>query len=64
MPKKKTKKAAAKRFTLTTSGKVKYNKAGAGHLLSSKSRKRKRMLRKKAVLSKPEATRVKSMLTA
>jgi large subunit ribosomal protein L35 len=64
MPKQKTKKAAAKRFKVTPNGKVKYKKAGAGHLMSSKSRKRKRHLRKAGVLSKPEAKRVKAMLSA
>lgn len=64
MPKKKTKKAAAKRFRVTPTGKVKYSKAGAGHLMSSKSRKRKRNLRSRGVLSKPEGTRVAEMLTA
>jgi large subunit ribosomal protein L35 len=62
MPKKKTKKAAAKRFRVTATGKVTYNKAGSGHLLSSKTRKRKRNLRSKGVLSKPEATRVAEVL--
>lgn len=62
MPKMKTNKTAAKRFKVTARGKVKYHKAGAGHLLGGKTRKRKRNLRKAAVLSKPEARRVKSML--
>jgi len=62
MPKKKTKKAAAKRFKVTPSGKVKYHKAGSGHLLASKTRKRKRNLRSVGILSKPEGTRVKTML--
>ena len=64
MPKKKTNKAAAKRFAVTPSGKVKYKKAGAGHLLASKTRKRKRHLRSPGILSKPEAKRVTAMLTA
>ncbi len=42
----KTKKALAKRFRLTKSGKVKRQKAGRGHLLSHKSGNRKRHLRK------------------
>lgn len=62
MPKKKTNKAAAKRFRKTASGKIRYAKAGAGHLLGGKSRKRKRRLRKSGVLSKVEAKRVEGML--
>ncbi len=62
MPKKKTKKAAAKRFKKTANGKVKYKKAGSSHLLSCKSRKRKRKLRKRGVASAPETKRVLAML--
>jgi large subunit ribosomal protein L35 len=62
MPKKKTNKAAAKRFKKTATGKIKYNKAGSGHLLSSKSRKRKRNLRGGSILSKPECKRITGML--
>ena len=46
MPKMKTKKAAAKRFTITASGKVKYKKMNLRHILTKKSQKRKRNLRK------------------
>jgi len=63
MPKKKTNKAAAKRFRKTGAGKVKYSKAGTGHLMSHKSRKRKRGLRKGNVLSKVEQKRVTGMLS-
>jgi large subunit ribosomal protein L35 len=64
MPKQKTNKSAAKRFRKTGSGKYKYSKAGSGHLLSSKSRKRKRNLRKAGVLSKAETKRVNEMLAS
>ena len=64
MPKKKTNKSAAKRFRKTGSGKYKYSKAGSGHLLSSKSRKRKRNLRKAGILSKAETKRVNEMLAS
>ncbi len=63
MPKKKTNKSAAKRVRVTASGKLKYSKAGSGHLLASKSRKRKRNLRKSGVLAKPEIKRITAMLT-
>jgi large subunit ribosomal protein L35 len=46
MPKMKTKKAAAKRFSLTAGGKVKYKKMNLRHILTKKSTKRKRNLRK------------------
>jgi large subunit ribosomal protein L35 len=46
MPKMKTKRAAAKRFKVTGSGKLKRNKAYKSHILTKKSTKRKRNLRK------------------
>ena len=62
MPKIKTNRSAAKRFKKTAKGKILYSKAGAGHLLSSKTRKRKRRLRRGGVLSKVETKRVTNML--
>ena len=64
MAKKKTNKAAAKRFKITGNGKVKYKKAGTGHLLTCKSRKRKRTLRKTGVLSDPESKRIAGLLAS
>ncbi len=64
MPKKKTNKATAKRVKRTAGGKFKYGRAGSGHLLSSKTRKRKRSLRKAGVLSKPESKRVAELLAS
>lgn len=64
MPKKKTRKSAAKRFKKTAKGKVVYSKSGKGHLLSGKSRKRKRQLRKKGVLEKGAAKRIGLMLAS
>ncbi|HOX49706.1 MAG TPA: 50S ribosomal protein L35 [Spirochaetia bacterium] len=55
MPKMKTKKAAAKRFTLTASGKVKYKKMNLRHILTKKTTKRKRGLRKSGYVD-PVAT--------
>jgi len=63
MLKKKTNKAAAKRCRMTASGRIKYTRAGRGHLLSGKTRKHKRHLRKAGVLSHPEERRIKAMLT-
>lgn len=62
MPKQKTKKSAAKRFKLTATGKVKYRHAGSGHLLTGKTTKRKRHLRARGVLSRPEEKRIRAML--
>ncbi|MDA0990267.1 MAG: 50S ribosomal protein L35 [Verrucomicrobia bacterium] len=62
MPKKKTNKSAVKRFKKTATGKILYRKAGSGHLLSSKSRKRKRNLRSPGVLSHAMEKRVSDML--
>ena len=58
MPKMKTKKAAAKRFKLTGTGKLKRSKAYKQHILTKKSAKTKRNLRKPAVT---DATNVKNM---
>jgi large subunit ribosomal protein L35 len=62
MPKKKTNKSAAKRFNTTAGGKVTYGKSGRGHLLSGKTRKRKRALRAPGVLHPVEARRIKALV--
>jgi large subunit ribosomal protein L35 len=62
MPKMKTRRAAAKRYSLTGSGKVKYKKQGLRHILTKKSTKRKRKLRHGGILHKVEAARVKRLL--
>ncbi len=64
MPKAKTNKSAAKRIKVTAKGKLKFSKAGSGHLLSSKSRKRKRNLRQSGVLSPAENKRIKKLLAS
>jgi large subunit ribosomal protein L35 len=50
MPKIKTNSGAAKRFKKTGSGKVKRSHAFTSHILTSKTRKRKRNLRKNALV--------------
>lgn len=60
--KRKTKRAAAKRFSKTGTGKVKRNKAYKGHLLTSKSTKRKRHLRKSTLVSKQEQKRISALI--
>ena len=58
MPKIKTKRAAAKRFSTTGTGKLKRNKAYKSHILTKKTTKRKRNLRKATIT---DATNVKNM---
>jgi len=58
----KTKRGAAKRFKLIGRGKVKRSKAYASHLLSSKTTKRKRKLRKNALVDKRESRNVKRLI--
>lgn len=58
MPKMKTSRAAAKRFKVTGTGKLKRNKAYKRHILTKKTRKNKRNLRK-AVIT--DASNVKTM---
>ena len=58
MPKMKTSRSAAKRFKATGTGKLKRNKAYKRHILTKKSTKRKRNLRKAAMT---DATNVMNM---
>ncbi|MBK5096326.1 MAG: 50S ribosomal protein L35 [Gemmatimonadetes bacterium] len=62
MPKQKTNRSAAKRFSKTGSGKYKRNKAYHSHILTKKSPKRKRNLRKSTLVSKADLKRVKRLL--
>ena len=55
MPKVKTKKAAAKRFKMTGTGKLKRMKAYKSHILTKKTTKRKRNLRHAFALHNAEA---------
>ncbi|MDP2036746.1 MAG: 50S ribosomal protein L35 [Ignavibacteria bacterium] len=62
MPKMKSNRGAAKTFRKTGSGKIKRNKAYKSHILTSKSRTRKRNLRKGILVSKADEKRVAIML--
>ncbi len=62
MPKIKTHRGAAKRFSLPGSGKVKRSKAFASHILTSKTTKRKRNLRKGAILDKTDEREIKKLI--
>lgn len=61
MPKLKTNKSAKKRMRFTKSGKIKRSRAFKSHILTKKSRKRKRMLRH-SVLLKPTETKIMRQL--
>ncbi len=58
----KTKKAAAKRFKVTGRGKVMHRQTGQRHLLSKKSRRRKRRLSQPAELKGQDARNIKQVL--
>ncbi|MDD3839554.1 MAG: 50S ribosomal protein L35 [Clostridia bacterium] len=62
MPKMKTHRGAAKRFKLTKSGKIKRAKAYKSHILTKKSSKRKRNLRKPGFVSKNESDVIKKLI--
>ena len=62
MPKMKTNRAAAKRFRFTSSGKIKRAKAYRSHILTKKSRQRKRNLRQAVMVDKSNAAAIKRML--
>ena len=62
MPKMKTKRAAAKRFKTTGTGKLVRNKAYKSHILTKKSPKRKRNLRKATVMDQSNVRQMKRVL--
>jgi large subunit ribosomal protein L35 len=62
MPKIKTNRGAAKRFSKTASGLFKRKKAYHSHILSKKSTKRKRNLRQGAVVDATNATALRRIL--
>lgn len=62
MPKIKTHRGAAKRFRLTKNGKIKRAKAFKSHLLTKKSPKRKRQLRKATYVASVEAKKIKQLI--
>jgi len=57
----KTRKAVAKRFKVTATGKVLRSHAGRRHLLQSKSAKRKRQLAKREVTDRSDEVRIKEI---
>jgi large subunit ribosomal protein L35 len=62
MPKIKTSRAAAKRFKKTGSGKYKFRKSHASHILTKKTTKRKRGLRQDQIVDASDMKAVRRML--
>lgn len=62
MPKMKTNRGAAKRFKVTKSGKVKYQRAGKRHLLERKSAKRKRQACRPGYVSSAHEHQLRQLL--
>ena len=62
MPKVKTNSSAKKRFKVTGTGQITFQKAFKRHILTKKSKKRKRNMNKKGVVSSANADFVKRLL--
>ncbi|OGJ86599.1 MAG: 50S ribosomal protein L35 [Candidatus Raymondbacteria bacterium RifOxyA12_full_50_37] len=62
MPKMKSNRSAVKRFKRTGSGKIKRSHAFKSHILTSKSKKRKRALRHAALVHPSDEGRIKKLL--
>jgi len=62
MPKMKSNSGAKKRFRATASGKIKFRRAFRNHILTKKSTKRKRHLRKRPILNASDEVLVKRLL--
>lgn len=62
MPKLKTNKGAKKRLKLTKTGKVKRMKEGARHILTKKSRKRKRALKTSTTVHKSFEKKIRDLM--
>lgn len=62
MPKIKTNRGAAKRFKKTGSGKIKRSNAFTSHILTSKTRKNKRQLRKASLVSAVDQRNIAALI--
>ena len=62
MPKMRTHKGAAKRFRVTGTGKIMRGKAFKSHILTKKSPKQLRRLRRRSILDKAQAHQVKRLI--
>ncbi len=62
MPKMKTKSGAKKRFSLTATGRIKRKHAYKSHILTKKSKKRKRNLTQTTLVNKADENNIRAML--
>ncbi|MCD6170205.1 MAG: 50S ribosomal protein L35 [Candidatus Latescibacteria bacterium] len=62
MPKMKSNRGAAKRFKTTGTGRIRRSRACAGHLLSKKTSRRKRELRKSGFVSASDMQRIRRLI--
>jgi large subunit ribosomal protein L35 len=62
MPKIKTNRGAAKRFSKTGTGKIKRRRAYSSHILTSKNQKRKRRLREGTLVSKVDEKNIRKLI--
>ena len=62
MPKIKTNRGAAKRFGKTGTGKIRRNKAFTSHILTKKTTKRKRGLRRPAIVNASDAKNISRLI--
>jgi large subunit ribosomal protein L35 len=64
MPKMKSRRSAMKSFKVTATGKIKRRKAFRRHILTSKSSKRKRHLRRPTQVDRTEVRKVRTFMLA
>ena len=62
MPKIKTNRGAAKRFRKTSSGRIRRNKAYTSHILTKKTTKRKRDLRRATLIAKADERNIAQLI--
>ncbi len=62
MPKIKTRRGAAKRFRMTGSGKIRRGRAFRRHILTKKSGKRKRQLRRATLVASADEAHIRELL--
>ncbi len=62
MPKMKSHRGSRKTFKLTANGKIKRRKMNRSHILTSKTTKRKRRLRRPGLVSKADSKKIKMLL--
>ena len=62
MPKMRTNRSAAKRFRVTGSGGLKRRKTNRRHILTAKTRKRKRQARRSTLVSPSDTKRIRQVL--